>query len=119
MDFSQILEQIRAEVSGCHAALIMNLDGMVVARQDGPDSPADAEAVLVELLASIKAGLAAAQQVGGSFRGMSVDLERAVVVVRMLGQEHFAALLFAPDALEGKGRFLLRLKSRELVKELG
>jgi predicted regulator of Ras-like GTPase activity (Roadblock/LC7/MglB family) len=119
MDFSGILEQLRAEVPGCHSALVMNLDGMVVARQDGAQSPADAEVVLVELLASIKAALQAAHQAGGNFREMTVDLERALVVIRMLGQEHFAALLLGPEALQGKGRFLLRLKGRELTKELG
>ncbi len=119
MSFENILDEICRTAPGTLSAVVMNLDGLVVARRDERGDGLDVEAVLVELLSALKSARQAAGQVeGGALREFTLDLGQVIVVLRPLGDEHFAALALAPQAVTARGRYALRLKAMELSKEL-
>ncbi len=121
MSFQDTLEKLCRDVPGARAAWVMSLDGISVAQHlAGGLGEADLEALLVELgspLKNLRRGLELAQ--AGLVRALEVQTERGVVVLRMLNEEYFVALILAPGALLGRGRFEIRHHAVELARELG
>jgi len=119
MSFQDELKSICDSSDRFLSAVIMNLDGLVVARHDARDVEVDIEVLLVELTASLKQALQALDGVEvGELSEFSLDFAKGSLVVRPLKDEHFVALLMAPGALTGKGRHALRIHKQPLVKEL-
>jgi predicted regulator of Ras-like GTPase activity (Roadblock/LC7/MglB family) len=54
----------------------------------------------------------------GSLEEVSIATSRICVVVRVLNDDLFAALILNRDGNVGKGRYLLKLKSYEILQEL-
>ncbi len=119
MSFQDELESICQHVPGCQSAVVMNLDGMVVGRQDNGECELDIEILLVELTSSLKQALQALVSMqGGEMAEMSILFDKGALVVRLLQEEHFVAMLLEPGALVGRGRYALRRHSQPLIKEL-
>jgi len=119
MDIQMELEQMCREVPGCRAAVIMNLDGLVVLRHVAEPGGLDDEILLVQLSSSVRQAIKAVASVeGGELIEFSMAFEAGQLVVRLLKEEHFVALLLDPPALAGKGRYVLRSRSLGLINEL-
>jgi predicted regulator of Ras-like GTPase activity (Roadblock/LC7/MglB family) len=119
MSFQDELKGIGSQVPGCRAAVIMNLDGLVVARHDEVEDGLDIEILLVELTNSLKQAMQAASTVeGGELSEFVLAFEKGSLVVRALQDEHFVALLMEPGGMVGRGRYELRRRSQPLIQEL-
>lgn len=119
MDLQQELKNICREVAGCKAAVLMNLEGLVVMRHVEEDAGLDDEVLLIELTAALKQALGAVDNSGGGgLRELVLHFERGSLVVRFLEEDHFIAMLMEPAALSGKGRYVLRHRSRPLAQDL-
>ncbi len=119
MSFQEELQAICKQVPGIRSAVVMNLDGLIVARQDESQAPPDIEILLIELTNSLKQAIQAAASVdGGAVREYSLSMENGELIVRLLCDEHFVALLTGPEALVGRGRYALRIHARPLIDEL-
>ena len=119
MDIQAELETMCQEVPGCRAAVIMNLDGLVVLRHVAEAGGLDDEVLLVELSSSVRQAIKAVASVeGGELIEFSMSFDAGQLVVRLLQDEHFVALLLDPPALAGKGRYVLRSRSLALINEL-
>jgi predicted regulator of Ras-like GTPase activity (Roadblock/LC7/MglB family) len=120
MSFQESLEQLCKTVPGARAAWVMSVDGITVAHHlEGGLGSADLEALLVELGGPIKAlrnGLELAQ--AGVVRSLELQTELGIVVVRILNEEYFVALILAPGALVGRGRLEIRNRAVDLAREL-
>ena len=120
MSFQEELQAICKQVPGSHSAVVMNLDGLIVARQDESQAAPDIEILLIELTNSLKQALQAAESVeAGAVGEYSLSMDKGELIVRLLRDEHFVALLTEPGALVGRGRYALRVHSRSLIDELG
>lgn len=118
MSFQDELEKICQEVPGSHAALVMSLDGINVAKHL-VQSDLDAETLLIELALSLKQTMQVMETVeADQLQEMLLTSSKGCVVVRLLRDEYFAALLLDDKALVGKGRFALRVHSPALLREL-
>lgn len=54
----------------------------------------------------------------GDLEEVSISTSRTCVVVRVLNDDLFISLIMARDGNIGKGRYMLKLKSFEVLREL-
>jgi len=54
----------------------------------------------------------------GTVRSLELQTELGVVVLRMLNEEYFVALILEPGGLVGRGRFEVRNHAVDLAREL-
>jgi predicted regulator of Ras-like GTPase activity (Roadblock/LC7/MglB family) len=54
----------------------------------------------------------------GALEEVSISTTRTCVVVRVLNDDLFSALIMSRDGNVGKGRYMLKLKSFEILQEL-
>jgi predicted regulator of Ras-like GTPase activity (Roadblock/LC7/MglB family) len=54
----------------------------------------------------------------GDLEEVSISTSRTCVVVRVLNDDLFVALILNRDGNIGKGRYLLKIKSYEILQEL-
>jgi predicted regulator of Ras-like GTPase activity (Roadblock/LC7/MglB family) len=97
----------------------MGADGISLANYVKPESELEMEVLGVEyagLLAEVRkvAGVLESGEVGE----VTVSSEKYVVIVRAITQEYFLALALRPDGNVGKGRFMLRVQTPSIRKEL-
>ncbi len=119
MSFQEELKAICKQVPGVISAVVMNLDGLIVARQDEGQAPLDIEILLIELTNSMKQSIEAAASVeGGAVLEYSLSMDKGELIVRLLRDEHFVALLAGPGALVGRGRYILRIHAQPLIDDL-
>lgn len=119
MDLQAELEAMCRAVPGCRAAMVMNLDGLVVLRHVAQAGGIDDEVLLVELSGSVRQAIQAVANVeGGELIEFSMSFDAGSLVVRLLKEEHFVALLLDPPGLAGKGRYVLRSRSQALIEEM-
>ncbi|GAB4292288.1 MAG: GTPase [Myxococcota bacterium] len=121
MDFQAILKQLVASVPQSVAATLMGYDGIAVstATPDEQKSDLDSSSLLVEyssLLVQIKE--AAKMFNSGDIKEVMISTERLTVILRVLTEEYFTALVLTPDANIGYGRYKLRVISPKLAAEL-
>ena len=119
MDFAEELAAMCGEVSGCRTAWVMSFDGISVASHQEREGGLDAEALLVELIGSLKTAAGAMGAVdAGDLDTIEMTTRKGTLLLNLLGEEYFVAMLLDPDALVGQGRYALRRHSLALKKEL-
>ena len=119
MSFQSELEAICEEVPGCRTAWVMSLDGISVANHVVDAGELDMEAMLIELIGPLKQAIQVMQSVeAGDLATFEVASGEAKLLVRLLSEEYFVALVLKPDAIVGRGRFAVRLHSANLREEL-
>jgi len=119
MSFQSELEAICAEVPGCQTAVVMSLDGISVASHVEDAGDMDTEAFLIELVGPLKQAIQVMQTLdAGALSTFELSTPDVTLVLRLLSDEYFVALLLAPDALTGHGRFAVRSHSASLRAEL-
>jgi predicted regulator of Ras-like GTPase activity (Roadblock/LC7/MglB family) len=119
MSFQEELEGMCKEVDGCQAALLMSLDGISVANHMSEDAGADAETFLIELAGPMKQAMqAVTSSQNTDLKEIVLSTEKGALIVRLLKDEYFAAMLMSAKGLIGKARYVLRAHSLSLIKEL-
>jgi predicted regulator of Ras-like GTPase activity (Roadblock/LC7/MglB family) len=106
-------------VDGALAAIIMAYDGIPIDEVTIEQSEFDMQLLSVEyatVLKEIKRAIDVIKM--GDLEEVSISTTRTCVVVRVLNDDLFSALILSRDGNIGKGRYLLKLKSYEMLQEL-
>ena len=99
--------------------MVMSMDGIAVMKHEVQDPGLDMEVFLVEMVAPVRQAMKACESVkAGDLAAFEMEVGRCHLLFHPLVDEHFVALLMAPDAVVGRGRFALRLHRRALNQEL-
>lgn len=119
MSLRDTLKEIINNVDGGLAAIIMAYDGIPIDEVVMEQAEFDLQLLTVEyatILKEIKRSVAVMKI--GNMEEVSITTGRVQVVMRVLNDELFAALVIEKGGNFGKGRYLLRLKSFDLAQEL-
>jgi len=114
MPYKDSLRSITESAGGGLAAVIMGYDGIPIDEYMTENSSVDLQLLAVEyanLLRDIKRTVDLLEN--GDMQEVSIATDRVRVLVRVISEEFFLALVITADGNYGKGRYLL---SREAVK---
>lgn len=117
--FKETLRQMLERCEGSLAGVLMGFDGIAVDSYAVPDGDRDGETVGMELshvLGQVR--LASAALEAGGLEEVTIRCSRLMVVLRALSEEYFLALVMRPDANLGKARYVCRIASPDLRKNL-
>jgi predicted regulator of Ras-like GTPase activity (Roadblock/LC7/MglB family) len=115
MPFRECLKQIVNTVGGGIGAIVMGYDGIPIDEYLPETGPFDLQLMSVEyahLLKEIKRTVEVLKT--GEMEEVSVTTATARVLVRVINEDYFLALVIAADGNYGKGRFLLRREAPKL-----
>ena len=116
--FTEHLKKVVDNVDGAIGSLIMGLDGIAVDSYVR-DKDSDITTVGMEFSFILTQVRKAAQILEiGAVQEFAVKAEQMTLVLRMLNEEYFLALMLTHEGNFGKGRFLMRLAQPRLVAEL-
>lgn len=119
MSLRDTLKVIVESVEGGLAAIIMASDGIPIDQFVAAQAGFDVQLLTVEYAALLKEIRRTVELVkAGRLEEVSISTDRARVILRVLSDELFVVLAMAKSGNFGKGRYLLRLKSDELAREL-
>lgn len=119
MSLRSSLNAILDSVDGALAAVIMAYDGIPIDEISVEQSEFDIQLLSVEYASVLKEIKRAVDVIkAGDLEEVSIATTRTRVVVRVLNDDLFAALIIRHDGNFGKGRYLLKLKSYEMAREL-
>jgi len=119
MSLRELLNSIVQSVDGSLAAIIMAYDGIPIDEVTVEQSEFDMQLLSVEYATVLKEIKRAVDIIKmGNLEEVSITTTRTCVVVRVLNDDIFAALIMSRDGNIGKGRYMLKLKSFEVLREL-
>lgn len=119
MSLRDALNTIVQSVDGSLAAIIMAYDGIPIDEVVVEQSEFDMQLLSVEYATVLKEIKRAVDVIKmGDLEEVSISTSRTCVVVRVLNDDLFAALILSRDGNIGKGRYLLKIKSYEILQEL-
>ncbi len=119
MSLRDSLNTIVQSVDGSLAAIIMAYDGIPIDEVIVEQSEFDMQLLSVEYATVLKEIKRAVDVIKmGELEEVSISTTRTCVVVRVLNEDLFAALILKRDGNVGKGRYLLKIKSFEVLREL-
>ncbi len=121
MGFREHLQRVVDSVPGAASAAVLGFDGIVIDTYESPENPFDTTVLLTEYAAiAQQLGQSATRAPGaGEFRDVVVATGNLACVIRLLTSEYIMAVLLSPQALSSKARYLMRVVSPMLSKELG
>lgn len=119
MSLRESLNTIVQSVHGSLAAVIMAYDGIPIEEVIVEQTEFDMQLLSVEYATVLKEIKRAVDVIKmGALEEVSISTSRTCVVVRVLNDDLFAALIMSRDGNIGKGRYMLKLKSYEVLREL-
>jgi predicted regulator of Ras-like GTPase activity (Roadblock/LC7/MglB family) len=119
MSLRVLLNTIVQSVDGALAAIIMAYDGIPIDEVSVEQSEFDMQLLSVEYATVLKEIKRAVDVIKmGDLEEVSISTTRTCIVVRVLNDDLFAALIMSRDGNIGKGRYMLKLKSFEVLREL-
>lgn len=119
MSIRNALNDIVRSVDGALAAIIMGYDGIPIDEYAVVQSDFDTQLLAVEYAAVLKEIKRAVDVIrAGSMEEVSIATAQTRVIMRILNDDLFIVLLMKHDGNIGKGRYLLNLKSFDLIREL-
>lgn len=119
MSLRSSLNTILNSVDGTLAAVVMAYDGIPIDEVSVEQSEFDMQLLSVEYASVLKEIKRAVEVIkAGDLEEVSIATTQTRVVVRVLNNDLFAALIMKHDGNFGKGRYLLKLKSYEIAREL-
>ena len=119
MSLRDALNTIVQSVDGAMAAIIMAYDGIPIDEVTVEQSEFDMQLLSVEYATVLKEIKRAVDVIKmGDLEEVSITTTRTCLVVRILSDDLFAALIMRRDGNIGKGRYMLKLKSFEVMEEL-
>ena len=119
MSIRDTLTGIVENVEGALAAIIMAYDGIAIDEITVPQAEFDLQLLTVEyatVLKEIKRSVEVLRV--GEMEEVAITTGQLLVLMRVLNEELFMVLILSRDGNLGKGRYLLRLKSYNLAREL-
>ena len=119
MPFSETLKSIVESVEGSLGAIIMADDGIAIDEYFLDDTGMDLNLLAVEYAALLREVKRTAEVLKtGELEEMAVNTGRSQVIVRIIGDDLFIALILGQDGNYGKGRYLLRREAFGLRERL-
>lgn len=119
MSLRESLSMIVKGVDGALAAIIMAYDGIPIDEVVVEQSEFDMQLLSVEYATVLKEIKRAVEVIKmGNLEEVSISTTRTCVVVRVLNEDLFSVLIMNRDGNIGKGRYMLKLKSYEILREL-
>ncbi|MBT1071702.1 roadblock/LC7 domain-containing protein [Pelotalea chapellei] len=120
MSLKDTLNGTIVHVEGALAAYVMAYDGIAIDEVVKSDSGFDLQLLSVEY-ATVLRGIKRTVEVvkAGQMEEVIVTTSSLIVIMRVLNDELFLVLIMAKDGNFGKARYMLRLKSFELLRQLG
>ncbi|MGI8898798.1 MAG: roadblock/LC7 domain-containing protein [Pyrinomonadaceae bacterium] len=117
--FKELLESIIERTEGTLGALIMGLDGIAVEKVIGEaGNEANLDVAAAEFTSLVRGAQKSGNDIGlGNLRELVVSLDRAIVMMRLLGRDYFVVLALSPEGNLGRGRYELRKAELQLTKE--
>lgn len=119
MSLRESLNAIIQAVEGSLAVVIMAYDGIPIDEVAVEQSEFDMQLLSVEyatVLKEIKRAVTVIKM--GDLEEVSISTARTSVIVRVLNNDLFTALILKRDGNVGKGRYMLKLKAFEMLQEL-
>ena len=117
--FSKILQRIVEETGGGIGAVLMGYDGIAIDQFFSPDEELDLHMVVVEYSNVLKEIRKTAEILSlGEMEEISIRTDRFIIVIRMLNDDYFVALVIARDGNFGKGRYLMTREGFNLIEAL-
>lgn len=118
--FNKILQRIVEGTGGGIGAVLMGYDGIAIDQFFSSDEAIDLHMVVVEYSNVLKEIRRTAEILSlGEMEEISIRTERYIIVVRMLNEDYFVALIINRDGNFGKGRYLITREGCNLVEALG
>lgn len=117
--FAEILQEILDGTLGAVGVVLMGYDGIAIEQHFKPCDGPDLQIVTIEyanVLKEIKHTVDILNT--GAMEEVSIKTERFIVIIRVLTEEYFVALILQRDGNFGKGRYLLLREAQKLVNEL-
>jgi predicted regulator of Ras-like GTPase activity (Roadblock/LC7/MglB family) len=119
MSLRDSLNTIIQTVEGAQAAIIMAYDGIPIDEVIIEQSEFDMQLLSVEYATVLKEIKRAVDVIKmGDLEEVSISTTNTSVIVRVLNDDLFAALILKRDGNIGKGRYMLKIKSYEVLREL-
>lgn len=119
MSLRDALNAIVQSVDGAMSAIIMAYDGIPIDEVTVEQSEFDIQLLSVEYATVLKEIKRAVDIIKmGCLEEVSITTTRTCLVVRILNDDLFAAIIMSRDGNIGKGRYMLKLKSFEIIQEL-
>jgi len=117
--FKEALEAILERTDGSIGALIMGTDGIAVEKVLSAEAQdANLDVAAAEFTSLIRNAQRTGNVTGlGNLRELTVQLESAVVIMRLLSRDYFVILALQSDGNFGRGRFELRKAELQLARE--
>ncbi len=119
MAFRDQLERICSAVEGAVACSVIGFDGIAIDTYEGQATDLDLPSLLVEyttLLNQVRAAAGVLQS--GDVRELVISTDRLTALSRPLSNEYFVVLALSPEGNWGKARYMLRVVSPDLQREL-
>lgn len=118
--FSEILQRIVEETGGGIGAVLMGYDGIAIDQYFSPDQEVDLQMIVVEYSNVLKEIRKTAEILNlGDMEEISIRTDRFIIVIRVLNDEYFTALIINRDGNFGKGRYLITREGSNLIEALG
>lgn len=117
--FSDILQRIVEGTGGGIGAVLMGYDGIAIEQFFAPDQSIDLQMVVVEYSNVLKEIRKTAEILSlGEMEEITIRTDHFMIVIRMLNEEYFVALIIDRDGNFGKGRYLLTREGANLFEAL-
>ncbi len=117
--FSEILQRIVEETGGGIGAVLMGYDGIAIDQYFAPDEELDLHMVVVEYSNVLKEIRKTAEVLSlGDMEEISIRTDRFIIVIRILNDEYFVAMVINRDGNFGKGRYLMTREGFNLIEAL-
>ena len=117
--FNEILQRIVEETGGGIGAVLMGYDGIAIDQYFAPDEELDLQMVVVEYSNVLKEIRKTADILSlGDMEEISIRTDRFIIVIRVLNDEYFVALVINRDGNFGKGRYLMTRECFNLIEAL-
>lgn len=114
--FRDVLQNILDQTPGARSVILMGCDGIAVDAHYRDAVPAEeTQGVAVEFATVIKELIHTANLLSvGALEEVTVKCDKLVIVLTMLNEDYFVALLFDESGNVGKGRYLLKRDAQAL-----
>ena len=119
MSLRDILNSVVNSVDGALSAMVMAYDGIPIDEAIREESGMDLQLLSVEYATILKEIKRAVEVIkAGEMEEVSITTTQIHVLVRVLSEDLFAALIMRREGDYGKGRYLLKLNSNAMAVEL-
>ena len=117
--FKEILQRIVEETGGGIGAVLMGYDGISIDQYFAADEELDLQMIVVEYSNVLKEIRKTADILSlGAMEEISIRTARFIIVIRVLTDDYFVALVINRDGNFGKGRYLMTREGFNLIEAL-